>query len=259
MRFYLCNTLLPFLVCFFFGFNGFTQDTIPNAGDRIITDEKKRDFNFDDWKQRSNRHWKGLDLGINMLLYENGTKPPASYNFLAPNTGRSFYFGINALEKDITINGEYIKFITGLGFDFYNFHLSENAILRSQNDSLMGLVDTTNAFSKNNVQSSFITVPLLLAFNTNVKHSKAFHFATGVILGYRLCGNQKVEYSTNGMETTIEQKWPMHQQPFSAALTLRFGYANYHIFGNYGLINFFKNGEAPEANSLVIGVKVLPW
>ncbi|MDB9725134.1 PorT family protein [Salibacteraceae bacterium] len=236
------------------------QEQPPNAGDKIITDDKNRDFSWEEWKERSNKHWQGLDIGINMLLFDDGTEiPPANYDALTPNIGKSFYFGLNLFEKDITLHGEYIKFISGLGFDFYNFQLSKNAVLFTQGDTLTASIDSVHTFSKNNLKSSFVTIPLLLAFNTNVKHSKAFHFAAGVILGYRLSGKQKIEYTTGNIETTLERKAQMHQNPWKVAATVRLGYANYHLFGNYALTNFFNNGEAPKAKSVVLGIKILPW
>jgi hypothetical protein len=249
-----------FLFTILFSIGLKAQDEKPDAGDKIITEEKKRDFSWEEWKDRSNKHWQGLDLGINMLLFEDGTEiPPTKYNALTPDIGKSFYFGLNLIEKDITLHGEYIKFITGLGFDFYNFHLDKNAILYTRGDTLAAALDSVNTFTKNNLKSSYVTIPLLLAFNTNVKHSKAFHFATGVILGYRITGKQKIQYNTGNVETAIERKAQMHQNPWKVAATVRLGYANYHLFGNYALTNFFLKGEAPEAKSIVLGIKILPW
>ncbi|MFT6441687.1 MAG: hypothetical protein ACJASM_001224 [Salibacteraceae bacterium] len=252
------TTLVLLTILLSLGLNA--QNEKPNAGDKIITDEKKRDFSWEDWKERSNKHWRGLDVGINMLLFDDGSEiPEAKYNVLTPDIGKSFYFGLNVLEKDITLNGEYIKFITGFGFDFYNFHLDKNAILLSQRDTLASVIDTINTFTKNNLKSAHLTVPLLIAFNTNVKHSKAFHFATGLILSYRLSGKQKIEYDDGNVETALERKGQMHQNPWKVAATFRIGYANYHVFGNYALTNFFVSGQGPQATSVVFGIKMLPW
>lgn len=251
--------LAIFTACF--TFLGIAQnENQPKAGDQIITDDKGIEYSWDEWKNRKNKHWQGLDFGINYLQFsDQSNNPPKGFSYLEIDPARSFYIGLNLAEKDFTIVGEYVKIVTGIGFDWYSFQFTKDVVLSSVKDTLIGTIDPINNFSKNRLKSGHITVPILLAFNTNVKHSKSFHIAMGVILSYRLSGKQKIVFENNGVQSKISRKAVMHQNPGKAAATLRLGYNNFHLFGNYALTSFWEKGAAPEARTVVVGLKILPW
>ena len=225
---------------------------------------------YDEYKKRKNRHWQGLDIGINGLSYADGTDvPPAGYQFVQLDYGRSYYFGLNLFEGDIyQINGELIKILMGVGFDFNNFQLRGSSLMVNRNDSLVERADTLRNFkgsSNNNMKNAHITVPLLLAFNTSPKNTTSFHIAFGAIFSYRISGKQKVVYKYNDqsesgdLKEEVLRKSRMFQNPWRINATLRLGYGNFHVFGNYNLLHYWENGQAPSARLWTIGVKVLPW
>lgn len=231
----------------------------PEAGDQVIGD-KSPDLSWETWTQRKNKHWQGFDIGINTLIFEDGSDtPPAGYESLRIDYGRSFYFGLNLGEKDIQLYGEFVKIVTGIGFDFYNFQLRGNDVMYKRNDSLMFEADSIHSFKNNNLKNSHITVPLLLAFNTSPKNSTSFHIAIGAIFSYRLSGKQKIQYNIGEQCHTYMVKSEMLQNPWKAAATLRLGYSNFHVFANYALTDFWITNSGPKAKSLVVGLKVLPW
>jgi len=239
------------------------QDKKPEAGDENL-DDKKRETTFydsyDDYQERKNKHWQGLDIGINGFMYEDGSDvPPSGYEYLRLDYSRSFYFGVNLFEVDKQINGELIKVITGLGFDFNNFQLVGSNYLISRNDSLIGLPDTNFGFFNSNMKNGHVTVPLLLAFNTSPKNSSSFHIAVGAIFSYRISGKQKIRYNSGDVQNDHLRYGRMHQNPFRINATLRLGYSNFHVFGNYNVLNYWESGHAPKANLWTIGVKVIPW
>ncbi|MBD81600.1 MAG: hypothetical protein CL840_21960 [Crocinitomicaceae bacterium] len=234
----------------------------PGAGDVDLDDKEKIEFydSYDEFRNRKNKHWQGFDIGINGLMYEDGTDvPPGGYEYLQLDYGRSFYFGLNLFEVDFQINGELIKVVTGLGFDFNNFQLRSNSYMYSRNDSMIEVRDSVWNFCNNNMKNAHITVPLLLAFNTSPKNSTSYHIAFGVIGSYRLSGKQKVVYINGNLKNEILRKSPMHQNPWQVHATLRLGYGNFHIFGNLGLIDYWESGAAPSAKVWTMGIKVLPW
>jgi hypothetical protein len=126
-------------------------------------------------------------------------------------------------------------------------------------DTLTEVVDTTWTFKKNNMKNSHITVPLLLAFNSKERHSESWHLAVGVVASLRLSGRQKVQWYQGDICHTNIIKSRMHQNPWRLNATARLGYGNFQVFGNYGLTNYWADGEGPEAKLWVIGLKVIPW
>ena len=254
-----CTVFLALLI----SFQSFSQEKEPESGDKVVDENEKMDIDYgwEDYIHRKNKHWQGFDVGINTIIYEDGgtDTPPPGYQDLRLDYGRSFYFGLNLFEKDIQLSGEYVKIITGLGFDFYNFQMRSNSIMYVNNDSLAFLTDSTNNFKNNNMKNGHITVPLLLAFNTSPKNSSSFHIALGVIFSYRLSGKQKMVYNIGEQKHIDLVKSEMLQNPWKIASTLRLGYANFHVFANYALTDYWVSGAAPSARSMVVGLKVIPW
>ncbi|MGB0404461.1 MAG: outer membrane beta-barrel protein [Salibacteraceae bacterium] len=256
-----------FLAVLFFGITSiYAQDDQkkPQSGDVVVEDKENSNFyyeSYSDYQERKNKHWQGLDIGINGLSFADGDGdvPPTGYEFLQVDYARSFYFGVNLFEVGLQLNGELIKVVTGLGFDFNNIQLKKNYLMVSQADTMAGIEDVNRSFKNNNMKNSHITIPLLLAFNTSPKNSTSWHFAAGMIFSYRLNGKQKVQFNENNIKNTITRKSRMHQNPFRATATVRLGYGNLHVFGNYTLTEYWESGEGPSANLWSIGIKVLPW
>lgn len=239
------------------------QDTKPEAGDVDINDKKKETVfydNYEEYQERKNKHWQGLDIGINGFLYEDGSdNPPPGYEYLRLDYSRSFYFGVNLFEVGYPINGELIKMVTGLGFDFNNFQLVGSNYLGSRNDSLVGVPDSSYGFYNSNMKNGHVTVPLLLAFNTSPKNSSSFHIAIGAVFSYRLSGKQKIKYYSGEVKNEHLRYGRMHQNPWRINATLRLGYANFHVFGNYNLLDYWESGHAPKTSLWTVGIKVIPW
>lgn len=234
----------------------------PGGGDVNTEDEETVDFysSVEDWQDRRNKHWQGFDIGINGLRYADGTDvPPEGYKYLQLDYSKSFYFGLNLFEVGIPINGEYAKIVTGLGFEFNNFQLKGNSYMYDLGDSLSEVPDTNWNFKNNNMKNSHITVPLLLAFSSSPKHSTSYHLAFGVVASYRIAGRQKVQFYDGDLCHTTILKSKMHQNPFRLQGTVRLGYGNFQVFGNYGLTSYWQDGKAPEAHIWTLGLKVIPW
>ncbi|UTW60693.1 outer membrane beta-barrel protein [bacterium SCSIO 12741] len=237
------------------------SQTHPGGGDINLDDNRMNfDYSWEEWQDRKNKHWQGLDIGINSLIYEDGTDvPPAGFKGMQLDYGRSFYFGVNIYEQGIPIVGEYFKGVVGIGLDYYNFQLKGNDLMVSEGDSMTLRTDTVFGYRNNNMKNSWVTVPLLLGVNTSQYNSSSFHIAAGVILGYRLTGKQKIKFWDGEICNTIRRKSNMHQNPWRATATVRIGYGNFHLFGNYSLTDYWAEGEAPKARVMVVGIKVIPW
>jgi hypothetical protein len=222
----------------------------------------KVDFydSYNDWQERKNKHWQGFDMGVNGLVWEEGSDvPPPGYEYLRIDVGKSFNFMLNLFEVGIPIKEEYVKIVTGLGFEWNNLHIKGNSYMYSFGDTLTELPETRWSFKKNNMKSGHLTVPLLLGFNTGEYNNSSWHLAFGVIGSLRLSGKQKVEWEQGGNTHVLKIKSRMHQNPWRVQATVRAGYANFHLFANYALTDYWLEGEGPRARLWSIGLKLIPW
>ena len=129
-------------------------------------------------KGRKLRRYLGFELGLNNFISDN-----ANFDL---NQGRSWVFKYNFLEKGYNLGSEKFRFITGLGI--------QQNVFRFDNDVEPTLGDFTdvapifggfNDISKNNLRVSYLTLPLMVDFNSNPATNK-FHIAVGGELALEL-------------------------------------------------------------------------
>ena len=69
---------------------------------------------------------------------------------------------INPFEKDISIYKDYVNLVTGFGFEWHQYELSNKIRLNPDSNYTYGTTDTSSTYSykKNRLKTSFINVPV---------------------------------------------------------------------------------------------------
>jgi hypothetical protein len=247
------------------GGNASSNDTTRlSFGDRKIIiiddedDEQSKDTNKIKKGNEIKHIWAGVELGFN--AYSNKL-----LNTTLPNGGayaldylRSNVVNINPFERNISLYKNYIALTTGIGFQFNRMMFENNTTLVPFKDSIQ-IVETGVSFSKNMLKASYLTVPLLLQFNTSKNHDKSFHFAVGGQVAIKLGSRSKQVYDADGDKKRDIYKSDFNLNPFQYGLTARVGYGKFNVFANYNLSEVFKSGKGPELYPFQIGVTLLPW
>ncbi len=208
-------------------------------------------------------NWSGLEFGINgYLTPDHSMILPAEYNYLELDYPKSINFNFNIFQQSVRIIGNKFGLVTGLGFSWYNFKFnSKNTVLSTDSAFLTGYLDTdpSKSYIKSKLTASYITVPLLLEFQTNSKHkSNSFHLSAGVIGGVRLGSHTKQVYTVNGSgEYKPKVKDNFFLQPFKADATARIGWGPINLYATYSLIEMFNPGQGPELYPFTVGF-ILP-
>lgn len=198
-------------------------------------------------------YWNGLDIGINTLLNaKQGTKFTNKIFEIDP--AQSFNLSLNLLEKRIPFGTEHVGLVTGLGFNFSRYGFKNDYILKTNADSTWGVIDTLNNYSKNQLRTTYLNVPVLLHFNTSKMAKKNFHVSLGVIGGVRLSSKTFKKYDVLGGEQKDKIKGRYNINPFQLDATARIGYRDFGLFANYSLIPLFETGVAEQAFPLTVGV-----
>jgi hypothetical protein len=109
------------------------------------------------------------------------------------------------------------------------------------------------------LKASYVTVPLLLQFNTSKIHNKSFHIAVGAQVAVKLGSRTKQVYAVDGDKKRDIYKSSYNLNPFQYGLTARVGYGKVNVFANYNLSEVFKSGKGPELYPFQIGVTLMPW
>lgn len=238
--------------------------------DKEINNHLDIDFDFDDntppkKPAKARSHWGGFDFGFNNYCTDGtSTSLPNGYNFLDLNTGKSIHVGINIIEHDFKLYRRYVMFTTGIGLSFDNYRFSSNQTLIRNSPMVAAEYDLNDkgqqvSYSKNKLAVSYVTVPFLLQFNTNELLKKSFHVAAGVLLSYKYDSHLKLVYDKEGEKQKTKRRDEFNIEPFRYDATVRIGFRNYTLFGNYAMSELFKKDKGPSMHPFNIGLQLVGW
>ena len=118
---------------------------------------------------------------------------------------------------------------------------------------LVASQDTLINYTKNKLKATYLTVPLLLEFNSNADADKSFYVAAGVVGGVKIASRYKRAYD-DGKSNISSQKGQFGLQTFRLDGTVRIGYGDWGAFASYGLLPLFYTTNNPQANPLIFGL-----
>lgn len=226
--------------------------TIISEDDTVSTKSQKTK------KHERKNHWAGIDLGVAGYL-----SPQESFGMEFNNQSfeldyaRSRTWNVNFLEKNLKLYKNYIGVVTGMGLSFnrYHFNNRQTALVPFTDSTYM--VQTNLITRKHLLSVSYLTVPLLLEFNTHRNPDKSFHVATGVIGGYRI-GSKAIQVNEfDGTKSRLAIRDDFNLAPFILNATVRFGFGNLNLFATYALTEMFINGRGPELFPVSAGITLI--
>lgn len=205
----------------------------------------------------------GLDAGVNLLLNSDGAMGlDSSSNWLDLNHSRSLSWRIQAVRAQFPIYQNYVKIKTGLGFAWNGYGLKNNVRPTIQDSSAtyaLNIPDSAMSFTKNKFRASYMTIPLLLEFNTNNDEDKAFHISAGVIGGWNMGSLVRQKWQNGDDKADYKHKGDYNVNPFTLDATARIGYGNFTLFAVYGLTPLFEKNKGPEVYPVTVGLQIIPW
>ena len=124
-------------------------------------------------------HWAGLDMGFLMLMNDQFNQDFGTSDYLKNDIGHSMVWNLNVFEHKFPIAKEYLGITTGLGFSFTQVAFRNNYVATLQfgdegGGDLVASQDTLINYTKNKLKATYLTVPLLLEFNSNVFNKRIF-------------------------------------------------------------------------------------
>ena len=225
------------------------EDEDNDDNEKISKKDSTRDYN-DKFK-----HWNGIEFGVNGLMdYKNSIDLPASASFLELDYAKSIQFGLNLYEKDFHIVKNYVNIVTGFGFDFNSYAFQNNITLNGDTTYLSASNDSTIDYKKNELNVTYLKVPLMLEFNTSKNPNKNLHIGVGAEIAYRIHSVTKQKYDADDKHYKIKQKDDFNLEPFRYSAVARIGFNNVTVFANYGLNRLFKKDKGPQVYPFTVGV-----
>ncbi|MBK9639311.1 MAG: DUF2807 domain-containing protein [Bacteroidetes bacterium] len=214
--------------------------------------------------ENARSHWNGFEIGFNQLLVKDkfSTDIPDGYDFLELNSGKSINVNINLFSHDFPLYKRYIMFTTGIGLTLNNYRFSsDKTLLSDTNRTVAGYdYDKNNErinYRKNKLAVNYITIPLLLQFNSRLEFKKSIHVATGLLFSYKYNSHLKLVYTEDGDKEKSKRHDDFNIQPFRYDATFRIGYQSYTLYASYALNTLFEENRGPSLHPFQIGINLL--
>jgi hypothetical protein len=236
--------------------NGRSEIVIIDGDNGVRITRKKNRIRF-----RGN--WAGAELGVNGYMTPKGSiNMPAGFEFMDLRYEKSTNFNLNFFQQSINLWNNKLGLVTGLGFRWNNYRFDNNIVLIPDSQQIYGYhnTDTARSYSKSKLMSCYLTLPVILEFQTNPYHnSRSFHIGIGVIGGVRIKTHAKQVYtSLEGSKSKPKTHDDFHLQPFILDATVRIGWGPINLYGTYSIIDMFRKGQGPELRPFSVGI-ILPF
>ena len=205
-------------------------------------------------KKKSEAHWAGVDFGFSMLMNNSFENKFPNNPYWQNDAARSQTWNLNLLEHKFNFGTPYVGLTTGLGFSFTSIAFKNNYILTENADTIFATIDTVNVYSKNKLKAAYLTVPLLLEFNTNADSDKSFYLAAGVVGGVRMSSKVKRVGEFDGKKFEQKDKGRYGLNSFKLDATVRLGYNDFGVFASYSLLPLFDDGKTVDLYPLTFGL-----
>jgi hypothetical protein len=231
----------------------------------IITDADLKDSTFIDTirdldksnKSAQDYAWAGIDgfqIGAIGLFTKSGGRAFADRPDLAPNTARCSMLGFTPFGKEAEIFKDRLRLAAGLGFQFESYAFDKNIRL-SEDPYLQGIEDTIRDYRKNTLNANYVTLPVVLQFNTKRNLEKPLHIAVGAIAGYRIGSNMTYKWSEEGRRQRERLRNDYALEPYRLSAFAQVGIGNAMIWAQYDVTMKFT---ATDATPAVVGAKRTP-
>ena len=205
---------------------------------------------------RKEAHWAGVDFGFRTMLNDNFTPDFDNNVFLENNIAQSMVCNINFLERKFPIIQHHLGFTTGLGFSFTQFAFNNNYIINTTGSEITAAVDPIYTYSKNKLNATYLTLPLMLEFCGNNYEDEGFYFTAGVVGGVKIYSRIHREGSFDGKTFDESVKGDYEINPFILNSAVRIGYKGLGLFVDYSLLSYFKPNKTDNVHPLTFGLSI---
>jgi len=243
-------------------------DSVESFPDRLASLKRQRRNLF--------TYWAGLELGVNTFIAPDGRIGDGPQSGpLQLNNSKSRFLAINFMERKVEFGTHHIGLLTGLGIEFLNYKLSENATLAYNSDSTYAVPMDLPVLSKNKLRQIGLRVPLMLEFNTaraklpadaQELHAKPdwsfsrknnFHLAAGVVGSWYFDTMYKQKWTAGGHAEKQRDKGGYNLLPYRLAARAQLGFGSVNLFAEYALTPMFEEGTAPDLRALNVGLTLV--
>ncbi len=188
--------------------------------------------------------WNGIDVDNSEGNVLSGASDYSDMNFKA---GTSWYVGLYPLGIKVNLYEHQLNLVTGMGVQFYNYKFNDSVVF-STDDPYFTEYYQPDMLKKTKLGSSYLSIPLLLEYNTPRIHGKSnFSIAGGMIFGYRLKTWTKMKLDNGSRLNGPSGNYNFNDFVYSVAFMV--GFKDVKLFGTYQLNPMHRENPGYNVNA----------
>lgn len=199
------------------------------------------------WDRDFSAHWAGFGMGFNSFTSDD----------LPLRKGNSLEYNVNFMEFSLPFSRYNWAVVTGAGIRWNRYRLDTDAYLMEV-DGVTQLVPVSEDmnFKKSKLNTTSITIPVLLEWQTRkVRHRPRFFISGGVVGVVKTMSSSKVTYlNDRGKSKTEKMDGGMNLRPVSMDLLFQAGVGCMGLYFKYSPIESFESGKGPKVNPISFGL-----
>lgn len=148
---------------------------------------------------------------------------------------------------DFPIKTSNFSFAAGIGIASSNIAFSDQQVVIGDTNTQIQFLDDTETYKRFKLSMNYVEAPLELRYFSNkLNRNKGFKAAIGMKVGALINSHTKGVRDFN--EKPIREKVSTRRfiETYRVGGTLRLGYGNFSVYGQYGLNGLFRPGNGPQ-------------
>ena len=185
------------------------------------------------------------------LRSANGPVNQNSYKLI---TGKSSNVNIWLFMQKLNLVNHVVNLKYGLGLEMYNFRYDNSLSYRKDPEPFV--FNDSISFTKNKLYVEYLTVPIMLNFNTTPDSHRGFSFSAGVSAGYLTNSRNKQVSGERGKQ---KYKADFNFEPWRIAAIGELGLGPVRLYGSYSLNRLQKDVTRVEQYPYTVGIRFSNW
>ena len=202
--------------------------------------------------------WILFDLGLDMLSTDQDYTLSNGVDPFELRTGKSSNVNIHLFQQRINLIKHHVNLKWGMTFEFHKYYFDNPVMLQEDAPEVTFLYDGERNLRKYRLSYSYLTMPVMLNFETNPKRGwKSMHFNIGGFGGPRMGSNFKVK----GSGTKDKYKDSFSLSKWRYGIRAEIGYGPFQFYGTYALNELFQESKnnGYEVTPFSIGLILIPF
>lgn len=148
---------------------------------------------------------------------------------------------------DFPLSKSNFSFAAGAGVGASNIYFSNQSINLTDTFTSISFIPEIYEYKKYKLTTCYLEAPFELRYFTNKENrNKGFKAAVGLKVGTLLTSHTKGKREVNDKPITDKVITKRYLESVKYAATLRLGYGNFSVYGQYSIGNLFKVNSGPE-------------